>query len=275
MIHKKISHVVLMGVVVLLVGCVTTRAEHEDTHESAYITHVKKFTTRLQEKGFMTTGLVVAALAVEPVESIASGLRMNRGTRENFHAYHVNPTVLTKAQASKRPVLLLHGDKHNQSAFLPMLTYFYKQSYDGPIFTVNIPSVHDTKLRHHMIDKKIASIDALYKQQGVVPRPGEPHLRTLIIGHSWGADEAVELEDRDTTPRPLVLLGALKHSKRDTPQVYINAVTDVVLNLPFEIMDSIKPVGEIIHVDTGHLGLLSHPDSLKKCYEVVTKFTCF
>lgn len=254
-------------ILLLLSSCATT---HHDVPESTYTHNVKQFTTNLQEHGLIKTGLVVAAFATEPMDALLSGLRMNRGERRHFHEYGTNPTQLTQHQASKRPVLLLHGDKHNQSAFIPMLDYFHQKHYDGPIFTVNLPSVEDKALRHQVLDQKIEAIDALYKQRGVQPHAGEPHLRSCIIGHSWGADEAIELEDRDSTPRPLVLMGALKHSKRNQPQIYINATVDMILSLPSEIMDNIQPVGDVIQLKTGHLGLLSHPDSLETCYRVIT-----
>lgn len=253
----------------LLTSCKTTMPE-DLHHESAYITQVKHLSSTLQTRGYTHTGLVLAALASEPIEVTNAALRMNRGTREPFREYLVNPTKLTKAQAQKRPVLLLHGDQHNQSAFIPLLAYLYRHQYTNPIFTVNLPSVKDEKVRHEVLDKKLAAIDALYQKEGVMPRLGEPHVRSCIIGHSWGADEAVLLEERDPTERPLILIGALKHSKRPTPQVYINAASDVILNLPSEVMDHVKPVGEVIHIHTGHLGLLSHPEVLNKCYEVLT-----
>ena len=239
------------------------------TEESAYIGHLKRFTTYLQEHDLTTTSFVVAAFAAEPVDALVSGLRMFRGMKREFHEYDANPKHLTKAQASKPPVLLLHGYKHNQSAFIPMLSYFSKRHYDGPIFTVNMPSVDDEKIRHHVIDKKLQAIDVLYREQGVLPHPGEPHIRGIIIGHSLGADEAVELEERDSTPRRLVLLGALKHSKRHQPQIYLNALPDVVLSLPSEVMDNIIPVGDVRNINTGHLGLLAHPNVLQACYEVL------
>jgi hypothetical protein len=244
---------------------------HHPKKEGIYVTQVKQFTSYLDTKGFSTASLVLAVSAIEPAHAIASILRMYRGQTKNFHEYNANPRVLTKEQARMWPVLLLHGDKHNQSAFIPMLDYFYKKGYSGPIFTVNIPSVKEKKQRQAALDEKLDAIDALYKAHGVFPVQAEPHLRCLIIGHSRGADEAVEMEGRDPTKRPLILMGALKHSTRQQPQVYINAVEDEVLHLPSQEMDGIKPVGEIIEVNTGHLGLLSHPDVLKKCYEVIVE----
>jgi pimeloyl-ACP methyl ester carboxylesterase len=266
---KKYS--VLLLSFLFVSGCSTIN-QRSIEHESAYIGQVKRFTTYLQEHDLTTTSFVVAAFAAEPADALISGLRMLRGMKQGFHEYDANPTHLTKAQAAKPPVLLLHGYKHNQSAFIPMLSYFSKRHYDGPMFTVNMPSVDDERVRHRVIDSKIRAIDALYREHGVLPRKGEPHIRGIIIGHSLGADEAVELEDRDSTPRRLVLLGALKHSKRHQPQIYLNAVPDVVLNLPSEMMDNIMPVGDVHHINTGHLGLLSHPNVLQACYDVVTGF---
>jgi pimeloyl-ACP methyl ester carboxylesterase len=260
---------VLLLSFLLCASCASINPNHVE-HESAYIGHVKHFTTYLQEHDLTATSFVVAAFAAEPADAMASGLRLFRGMKQEFHEYDANPTHLTKAQASKPPVLLLHGYKHNQSAFIPMLSYFSKRHYDGSIFTVNMPSVDDENIRHHAIDKKLQAIDALYREHGVSPHPGEPHVRGIIIGHSLGADEAIALEERDSTPRRLVLLGALKHSKRPESQVYFNAVPDVVLNLPSEIMDNIIPVGDVRNINTGHLGLLSHPNVLQACYEVLT-----
>ncbi len=258
--------------VFMLAACATlNQSKPHEVNESAYIGQVKHFTYYLQQHDLMTTSFVVAAFAAEPLNAIVSGLRMPRGMKREFHAYGANPTELTPTEAQKPPTLLLHGYKHNQSAFIPMLRYFAKRHYNGPIFTVNLQSDNEV-LRQRTIDQKLDEIDALYREQGVIPRPGEPHIRGVIIGHSLGADEAVLLEKRDSTQRRLVLLGALKHSSRPLPQVYFNAVPDVILSLPSEVMDPIIPVGEVHQVDTGHLGLLSHPKVLEACFEVINSF---
>ena len=245
--------------------------EHSDNLEwdSPYLGHLKRFTNYLRACQFQNAAIIIAAMGAEPVDSIVAGIRMSRGEQTAFHEYCVNPITLSPEQASKPPVLLLHGDQHNQSAFIPMLAYLYQKKYAGPIFTVNIPSVEDQAIRHKAIDNKLRDIDNLYRKQGVVKRDNEDHIRCIIIGHSWGADEAVNLEERDTTPRQLILIGACKHSKREQPQVYINAKMDLVLNLLPDEKDDVIPKGEIININSGHLGLISHPITLKKCHEIL------
>ena len=76
------------------------------TEESAYIGHLKRFTTYLQEHDLTTTSFVVAAFAAEPVDALVSGLRMFRGMKREFHEYDANPKHLTKAQASKPPEII-------------------------------------------------------------------------------------------------------------------------------------------------------------------------
>ena len=44
---------------------------------------------------------------------------------------------------------------------------------------------------------------------------------------------------------------------------------DLVLNLLPDEKDDVIPKGEIININSGHLGLISHPITLKKCHEIL------
>lgn len=250
---------------------------------AAHLERIKRFTTYLRKNGLASTGIIIAALVAETFQAIGSGIRtMRRGGSNNFHEYGANPRVLTQAESKLPPVLLLHGDQHDPTAFEPLLANLRSRGYLGPVFTAY--SLPDEDLmpmlfltepkRQKPIKEKLKEIDALYRQYGVVPHPGDAHIRCVIIGHSSGADSAVLLEDSsvDTTQNIMILLGACKHSKRNQPELYtyVEACPDLILNLLPEDQDNIMPNGEVIILPTGHLGLLSNAKTFEICYEKIT-----
>lgn len=64
----------------LLQSCASLNLPESQSHkkcknDSLYISQVKKITTNLEKHGFMQTSMVIASLAVEPLNSLAAGLR--------------------------------------------------------------------------------------------------------------------------------------------------------------------------------------------------------
>ena len=249
----------------------------------AHLERIRRFTTYLREIGLLSAAVNLAALGAETFLAVGAGIRMMlRGGTNDFHEYGANPKTLTEAQLKMPPVLLLHGDEHDPTAFEPLLADLRNRGYQGPVFTAysppdidGIPMMFLTEpKRQKPIKEKIREIDALYQQYGMMPREGEVHIRCVIVGHSSGADSAVLMEDNpsETTENIMILLGACKHSKRPQRELYtyVNASPDLILNLLPEDKDNIEPNGEVLIFSTGHLGLLSNPNTFDLCYEKLT-----
>ncbi|MDF1646527.1 MAG: hypothetical protein P1U61_06075 [Legionellaceae bacterium] len=239
----------------------------ESDWDVPYLKQVMRFGSFIQGLGFREAGMAIVTLLSEPVNAVFAGIRMQKGLSD----YPINPTSLNEVQRSQIPVLLIHGDQHDDTAFAPLLYKLYQEKYEGPIFTVNIPNMQDEGERSRIIDTKINEIDRLYDYK---KRGNEKHIRCLCIGHSSGADTLVEQKGRDaTTKRLLILMGAVKHipeqPEKKTSLVYFNAKTDVVLSMPSETRDNIEEYGEVHTVNTGHLGLLSHQTVLQRCYDLL------
>lgn len=117
---------------------------------------------------------LTSLLLGEPVEALLFGLRMPRGETDTFHEYGLNPTELSESQKEYAPALLIHGNYHNQSAWLPLAKYLHDTSYPGPIFTVNLPSGPITDRDYEIINHKCAEIRRLTE------------IPIAMIGHSRG-----------------------------------------------------------------------------------------
>ena len=53
--------------------------------DKTYVKQVKRLTAYLENHGFNTGSVVIAAFAIEPIQAFTSGLRMARGEKETFH----------------------------------------------------------------------------------------------------------------------------------------------------------------------------------------------
>lgn len=246
----------------------------------AHLERLKRFTDVLRKARLLPAAINLAALGGETFLAVGAGIRMMlRGGSNDFHEYDANPSTLTEAQSKMPPVLLLHGDAHDPTAFEPLLADLRRRGYKGPVFTAysppdidGIPMLFLTEpKRQKPIQEKIREIDALYLQHGVVPHAGEAHIRCIIVGHSSGADSAVLMEDEpaETTQNIMILLGACKHSTRPQRDLYtyVDASPDLILHLLPEDKDNIEANGEVLTLPTGHLGLLSHSKTFDLCYE--------
>ena len=246
----------------------------------AHLERIRYLTTYLRAIGHLSAATTIAALGAETFIAFGMGIRMMlRGGSNNFHKHGANPQELTEAQAKMPPVLLLHGDQHDPTAFEPLLSNLRQKGYQGPVFTAFSPPDDEgmpilfltESKRQKPIIEEINKIDALYKQHGVLPFKGEAHIRSIMIGHSSGADSAVLLEEQDSTLHIKILLGACKHSERIQSELYtyVDASPDLILNLLPEDKDNKQPNGEVITLPTGHLGLLSHPEMFDICYKKI------
>lgn len=125
------------------------------------------------------TSSILGTVLTEPVQGIKSGFNYPYNWKKHFNFYNLNPNSITEKQAEKRPLLLLHGDYHNQSAWLSFAEKI-KGSNLGPVYTVNLPNGNISINDYEIIHKKILLIKSQYKHHG------QDNIKIDLIGHSRG-----------------------------------------------------------------------------------------
>lgn len=147
---------------------------------SIYEKGVKKIIDFLRSYDMRNVSNVVGTQLLEPWSSFKSALLIPLGWVNKFQFFGLNPDRLTPEQAKKKPLLLIHGNMHNQSAWLPFVKYI-QNSYDGPIYTVNLNNGPLTENDRLILDAKIKEILAQYAEHG------NYDVQIDIVGHSRGA----------------------------------------------------------------------------------------
>jgi hypothetical protein len=220
---------------------------------------VKSFIHFLDKHELDVVGLTVGTLAIEPVEAFLFGLKAPLGLAKDFNILGLNPKILTKEQTAYPPLLLLHGNYHNQSAWLPLAEYFKRKGYPGPIFTVNLNSGDLCTGDDKIIANKMKSIKKLYKAQNV------SDIKINVIGHSRGAQIAVAKSEQFDK---VILLGK-NPAYRYLISGWDDNKTIVVINGDSDAFITFDPQFGGIFVKAGHLGVLSHPEVLEQCYNTL------
>ncbi len=253
------------------------------TWEEPHQKQVKKLANFLDNHNLHVPKMMLCTLAAEPVDSILCAFRMFQGFGVMSN-YGLNPVKLTDLQTQYPPILCLHGNYHNQSAWLPLAEYFQEHAYPGAIFTLNLPAGNFTHTDTDLINQKIESIKACYKEVNV----SEENFKLNLIGHSRGATLAYYLGFKDfeitgenftwtKTNNPLInktiLIGDSGHTEPDyrkSKPTYINGSHDTLLFFK----KSPEEVGGSLH-KSGHLGLLSNPKVLEECYSTIVNEPVF
>jgi hypothetical protein len=232
---------------------------------------IKALAKSFNDHGLHSLKMFVCTLAAEPVESILFGLRLPRGFG-NLSNYGLNPSKLTPAQAQYPALLCLHGNYHNQSAWLPLAKYLYNKKYPGPIFTLNLPAGSITQQDTKLINEKIESIKTCYRESN----GNENSLKINLIGHSRGAHLVAyrnyyRFEENSINKTILIgfspsttLVEFHKKTPPTYPTYYINGRYDALL-----FFNTLPKDTDGHLVNTGHLGLLSHPETLEQCYSTL------
>lgn len=147
---------------------------------AAYEKTVKKIIDFLRSYQLRSLSNIIGTQLLEPWSSFKCSLAYPLGLVNKFQFFGLNPDRITPEQAQKRPLLLLHGNMHNQSAWLS-LAKVLQHSDGGPIYTVNLnngPLTEDDRL---IIYAKIEEIKRHYAEHGI------DDVKIDIGGHSRGA----------------------------------------------------------------------------------------
>jgi hypothetical protein len=216
---------------------------------------------------------IILSLIWEPLSSLRAALSCIFGKKPSFNFYNLNPTKLRSRQLTRTPILLLHGNYHNQSAWLSLAKKLKKFHFAGALFTVTLPNGPVTQKDYEIIYKKILEIKHLYNFYGVAIK--ELHL----IGHSRGAFIADSLLHSDFLQD--LLPDALKETLQEitlgkvVKLGYARQKIDVdPKNNEFEITGvndkifpekSLLPPTQCRDISCGHLGLIY----AKRCHQLI------
>lgn len=205
--------------------------------------------------------MAMTAIVTEFPEALNTALVAPLGFMNPFHLYGSNPQNLTEEQKSLTPILLLNGNYSHQATFLPLLRALQESGNKRPVYTINLPpnSSGDTDL----IIEKVASILKQYDN--------EDSLEIDMVGHSMGSGLIQEFcweKNKDSNYASNTLVGRVitigSPNSYNSTQKVAKVINDVIgkkdLLAPFKgsLEDENKQ-----EIDTGHLGLLFHPESLQ------------
>lgn len=113
-----------------------------------------------------------------------------------FKYYGLNPDFLSDTQANAPAILCLHGDKGNQSCFLPLAKRL--QGIASAVFTMNLGYDDDhPEIARTQLQNRIVEIKQRYQAKG------KKHLDLIIIGHSKGAITGAEYAFCLETPKDI------------------------------------------------------------------------
>lgn len=153
---------------------------------NAYLNAIRQFVTFLQKYEWYATSLILGTLFAELLPAIKAAFMSAANLKKDFNFYGMNPKVLTTEELKKQPILLIHGNYHNQSAWLSLAKKLQSSNL-GPVYTVNLPCGAITDKDYEILDDKLEEIKGLYKKANACP------IKVNVIGHSRGGFLASEM----------------------------------------------------------------------------------
>lgn len=156
-----------------------------ETIQSIFHRVVGKLVHFLYKHHFTFAGGAIGAFLAEPLVSSAMLIRSALGSIFGYNFYGINPKNLTPEQARKgRPILLIHGNYHDPTAWKSMMEKFKKKKM-GPVFHVTITAGKFNKKDIHIINQRMKDIQELYKKYG------QDRITFDFVGHSRGSTMAL------------------------------------------------------------------------------------
>jgi hypothetical protein len=210
-------------------------------------------------------------------ESLELALVAPLGLMRNFHLYGTNPTTLTDKQKALPPILLLHGNYSYPATFLPLLHALEKAGNERAVYTANLPanSCNEMSFLGLIPDENgnVGPLNAYGLPPDYLPESllkkvvdiKKIHAQPLdMVGHSMGAGGMQQLFDINfcgvdaVGARGITMGGPFDVTVRDKK---IKAF-DITGSRDSGSRSRLDAAHSRI-IDTGHCGLLFHPDSLQ------------
>lgn len=252
----------------------------------SYQQAIAHFVVFLTEKVGRIFGIVIGTILTEPLNALRAAWNTPYGWGEKFSYYGLNPENLSAEQRTQKPLLLIHGNYHNQSGWLSFAKTL-QESYKGPVFTVNLPSGQITDADYAIVERKIEEITRKYL--------GAKNVRINLVGHSRGgyvaSFSAFSYQDRDgarhyghnpkVNIHKVISIGnVLSENQIHDIQSTISERNFPSIRSLFEITGEFDvlvrekshlPVQQHAEFSTGHLGLLYSVDVHHRVLEVLNE----
>ena len=161
---------------------VTSKDSFIDRIKKYYLLCVKSLVLYLRSFGWKITAAVTASFLGEPICNFMASVCYLLGLVKPFRFYDLNPKEITKEQAEKRPIILIHGNYSNPSNWLSFAKELKKHDL-GPVYTVYLNSGNLTEKDVTIINRKMDEIRVHYSSYGKKPVFD-------LVGHSRGAEMA-------------------------------------------------------------------------------------
>lgn len=211
--------------------------------------------SRLFKDAHWAVKMAMLTLVHEFPHALDSGLVAPLAFIEPFRLFNANPTSITEEQKQLIPILLLNGNYSHQATFLPLL-YALKQSKNRrPVYTINVPP--NSLCKTDYIKEKIEWIKKQYN------KTEDTDFAIDMLGHSMGSGiiqvlsgeaKAFKINRAVTVGTPLSFA-----QKEAFTQVFdITGKNDLLAWTKSYLDEEHRK-----ELDTGHLGLLFHQESLQ------------
>lgn len=128
----------------------------------AYKKRIVEFVKFLDNHHWYVTSMVIGTLLSETREVLKSVFLWPSYWKKDFDFYGLNPKILSKEQRKENPVLLIHGNYHNPTAWLDLAKKL-KEQYKGPIYTISLPNGDITSHDLDLVNKKMSDIAHQYQ----------------------------------------------------------------------------------------------------------------
>ncbi len=230
-----------------------------------YRNTILKLLEFLKKNEWYMTASTLGTLLLEPWQSLKAALLMPFGMKTHFNFYNLNPRNLTKEQLDKEPILCIHGNLHNQTAWLSLAKSMQSIGL-GPLYTINVPSGEITTKDYEILEMKIKEIKAAYKK----------NIKIHFISHSRGGWLAVSKTwsnigpgvERYWSPRSsdigkVITMGfSLGKQSIQMVEKYDPHFKDSLFEIAgtYDVLwtdASVLPASNQYSIDVGHVGLLN------------------
>lgn len=159
---------------------------------------ISRLVKYLFEKDLTFLGATAGAFLAEPLETMGVAYRTALSAIFGYNFFGINPDFIDEKDLDKKPILMIHGNYHDPSAWQKLAEKLQKNGELGPIFHVAINVGKFNKKDKEIIKNKVKEIQRLYKSHG------RKNVKVDLIGHSRGST--------------LALMGGFEESEWEIPE---------------------------------------------------------
>lgn len=245
--------------------------------QEAYLNRVNALFRYLNPKYHLLAG-ALATFLVEPWQGIKAGYYMMRPL-DPSRFKNLNLKQLSPTQQKTSFVVLLHGDGSKASIFKPMISAINQAHPEKPIFAFDIATEDGTMKRKKHLDavfEQLKQVLALYPQNALPP--------ITLIGHSSGGDFIAPLAEKlwkaNINPQiTAIKIGSLfkntcKGNHTLSKALFFGRSTNPnfieIVGKQDVLEGRVSYMANQIHIPTGHVGLLFHPETLSKVNQLIS-----